>query len=637
MSPLRVDRLTLAPFLLAGLCACSSALDSEYFGKTVPQHPADILWINGGGSPQFIDPALVHDSVGSQFARNQWARLVEISTVTGMPIPDLATHWDISKDRTEYIFYLREDATWSDGKPLTAHDVEWSWKRVLNPSTGATSGSLANVFMNAEAFSSRSLHLKTPHKNLSPEKIQSMLETIAPIDRVEKALGDVPGYFVFVGGEPEQLSAHRDQLIKHVQQHGLNPFDMVSMEMTRDDVVQVKALDDHRIWAKLIGPLPYFLSMLDYHIFAPVPAHAIEAAKKKTGREELWTRPEHVVVSGPYKLIEEKFKQYRILEKNPLYYDAKYVKTPKVKVLVIEDYNASLYVYRTGGMDWAGSNVSVPAFFADDIKKYKDYRLTPQLVMYYYYINVANKPMDNKWLRKALSLAIDRKAIVEKVTRAGQLPSANLIPCGLAGYTCAETELFNPEKAKQYLKKAGFSSANKVPTLEIKYNTAEEHRKIAEAIQQMWKKYLGIDVSLVNEEWRVFLHDRKEGFYQISRGGWIGDYPDPQNFLQLLLSDSTANITNWKNTAFDQLMHSSDREGNVADRLKQMNQAEAIALEESPIIPVYVYTKGTIKKPYLMGHYDDLQDYHPWKYMWIDARWYKEVPQTRLDETPYKS
>ncbi|MCB0327166.1 MAG: peptide ABC transporter substrate-binding protein [Bdellovibrionales bacterium] len=616
------------------LFACTNSQEGPYFGKTVPQHPADELWINGGGSPQYMDPSLIHDSVSSQFGRNQFVRLVEVSTQTGKPIPDLATHWEVSNDLSEYTFHLRSDAKWSDGKALTAQDIEWTWKRVLNPATGSMSGALATAFANASAFSHRAIyvHTRNPHEAFDREGFEKTLQSKFKIEKFEEPI-NLSGLFVYVSDSVEDKQKYRADLLAYIAAK----MPHLSAKVADSSVVQVRALDTHTLWVKLIGPLPYFLSMLDYHVFAPVPQHAIEAAKKKTGREELWVRPEHIVVSGPYKLTEEKFKQYRYFEKNPYYYDAEFVKTPKIKVLVLEDYNTSLNIYRTGGMDWAGSNVSVPAHFVDEIKKYRDYSLSPQLVMYYFYLNVSKPELSNKHLRKALSLAIDRKTMVEKVTRAGQIPSANLIPCGLAGYTCAPATLFDPEQARKELAQAGYKKGDKLPPIEIKYNTAESHRKIAEALQQMWKKHLGIDVSLHNLEWRVFLHDRTEGNFQLARGGWIGDYPDPQNFFQLLLSDSSTNITRWKNKQFDELMKLSDRELDPSHRLELMRQAEIIALDESPIIPIYVYTKGTLKKPYLMGHYEDIQDYHEWKYMWIDDRWYNEVPESSLPQKPYKS
>ncbi|MCB0327165.1 MAG: hypothetical protein KDD52_06060 [Bdellovibrionales bacterium] len=626
--------------LLVGLSLCSSACnvmkDETYFGTTVPQHGPDEIWVMGGGDPQYLDPQLSHDNVSGEFGRNMFARVIDLMPETKKPIPALAQSWDISPDGTEYTFHLRKDLHWSDGKELNATDVEWSWKRLLNPATGATSATYGYVFANGEAFNSRAIYvsgLGSQHET-KLEELKEYFSRFGKIEKLQKATG-IEGFFIYLTGEStSEIQSARPQFIKAVKKEGVQKFPQIQVEISKSDVVQVKATNPHTVWVKLTNPIPYFLSMIDHTSFCPVPRHAIEATIEKTGRPELWTRPEHIVVSGAYNLTEEKFKQYRVLEKNPYYFDAQYVKVSKIKNLVNQDYHSSLYWYRTGETDWNYGN-AVPTELSEPILKYKDYVREPNLAVYFYNFNVNKKPFDNKDVRRALHLSIDRKSIVEKITRAGQVPSSSPVPDGLNGYDIVGKEIFNPQKARELLAKAGYSEGEGFPTTTLKYNTSEGHRKIAEAVQQMWKKHLNVNIEIENLEWKVLLQDMQNLNFQMNRYAWIGDYPDPQTFLQLFISDSGNNHTGWKNSDYDRWMRLSDEETDPQKRNLLMQNAEEVFQEHVPATPIYVYTRGTMVKPYITGFYSDVLNHHLWKYLDIDERWYREVPENPLQPRPY--
>jgi len=396
---------------------------------------------------------------------------------------------------------------------------------------------------------------------------------------------------------------------------------------TTEDKFGVKAVDDHTLKVKLIKPVPYFLGMIEYMVFAPVPKHIVEKFKAE-GKENLWVRPENIVVSGPFQLVEEQFKQYKVYKKNLKYYSTDKVKINKVKVLLIEDYTSAMNAYKTGQHDWS-AETSIPTDMLESIRKYKDYHFDPMLTIYFYIFNTLRKPLDDVRVRNALSLAIDRKMIVERITKQGQIPSRDLVAKGIANYIGAESSIYEPETAKKLLAEAGFPGGKGFPKMTIKFNTSEGHRKIAEAIQEMWRSTLGIQIDIANMEFRTLLEDQNQKNFDIVRFAWVADYMDPHTFMQLGLSESENNKSGWKNKKYDELISQTDQTADQKKRFELFTEAEKILASESPIAPIYSYTRSYLKKPYLKGFWPHFQDRHEWKYMWIDERWYKGVPENR--------
>jgi ABC-type oligopeptide transport system substrate-binding subunit len=380
----------------------------------------------------------------------------------------------------------------------------------------------------------------------------------------------------------------------------------------------VRAVDDLTLEVELEDPLPYVLSFLTFYSFMPIPRHLLADLERRGIDEALWTRPEHVVSNGPYRLSEWEFRQRMVFERNPRYWDAVNVRLDRVRVAMVESYTTALNMYAAGEFDWPGSNTSLPAEFMDYLAGYKDYRRHPYLASYYYWINTKAPPLDNPLLRRALALAIDREALVRHVTRGGQIPSADLVPDGVAGYQALGRPLFDPEAARRLLAEAGYASGADVPAITLTYNTSEGHKQVAEAVQQMWKDVLGISVELENQEWKVFLSTAEMNNFQLCRMGWTADYADPFTFLELLTSACGNNHSNWSDPAYDRLLKEANREPDPATRLAKFREAEALALEQQPLIPLYTYTRTQLVKPYVRGIWGNHQDRHPWKYIWID-------------------
>ena len=233
-------------------------------------------------------------------------------------------------------------------------------------------------------------------------------------------------------------------------------------------------------------------------------------------------------------------------------------------------------------------------------------------------INTSKAPLNDKRVRRALAMSIDREAIVKNVTRGEQLPAYHFTPPGTAGYTARARFPFDVEGAKKLLAEAGYPNGKGMPPIEILFNTLETHRSVAEAIQDMWKRNLSIDARLLNQEWKVYLDSKKTGDYQVARYGWIGDYPDPNSFLDMWLTGGGNNDSRWSNTEYDRLIHEAGHTADLQKRLELFQQAEAILMDELPVIPVYFYTRVYALHPSVQGWYPTILDNHPYQHLWLD-------------------
>ncbi len=633
---MRNQFLAVCSLILLATACTKKDTHPDYFGSVIPKHPADEMWVAAGGEPQYMDPAQVADSVSQALTDSIFVRLTEIHPITQKAVPDYATDWTISEDGREYTFSLRKDAKWSDGVAMTAKDVEYSWKRLLNPSTVSTYSQMADIIQNGRAYRTSALWIDglTKVDESTAGQIQAALRSTVKDITVEV---DPQNNWAFVFIEDEVAASKQQKEQNLIQAIGKNFLGQaVTVKKATSEVVQAKAKDDHTFWVRLKSPAPYFAGMISYMVFAPVPEHAI-AKFEAQGKPELWTRAENIVVSGPFKLVEEEFKQYKVYKKNPLYYDADKVRLNKVKVVFIETALPAMNAYKVGQHDWTSSE-SYPSEFVDEMRKYKDTWFMPKTAVYYYQINTQRKPFDNPKVRQALSLAIDRQSIVDNILKMGQVPTRDLVMQGLGGYESISSELYNPEKAKKLLAEAGYPNGKGFPKFTVKFNTLEGHRKIATAVQEMWRKTLNIPVEITNMEWRTLIEDQNVGNFDIMRMAWVADYMDPHTFLNIFLSDSTNNHSGWGSEEFDRLVHASDFERDEAKRMALFQEAEKIIAEEQPILPIYWYSGTKLVKPYIKGMWPSLQDKYNWKYMWIDERWYDGVPDDpdAVENKPWK-
>ncbi|MGS2722336.1 peptide ABC transporter substrate-binding protein [Porticoccus sp. GXU_MW_L64] len=379
-------------------------------------------------------------------------------------------------------------------------------------------------------------------------------------------------------------------------------------EISNFDEVGITVMGPHSLQIQLENPTPYFLGLLSHHSYYPVPRSAIEAHGDPWSRGSHWTRPGNLVSNGAFQLSEWKLFNYIAVDKNPHYHKADQVALNGIRFLPTENITTEERMFRAEQLH---HTYEIPADKTAFYRKNAPQQLRnqPYLGTYFYRLNTRVKPLDDIKVRRALALAIDRQQIVERITKQGQLPAYSITPPDTAGYTAESSLSYNPERARQLLVEAGYPNGEGIDTLEVLYNTSENHRKIAVAIQQMWKKELNINITLRNEDWKVYLDSEKRGEFQISRASWIGDYLDPNTFLDMWLKDGGNNRTGWHSPEYDNLiLEQAPRATSREQRYALLMKAEKILLDELPAIPIYTYATRHLVHPSLKGVTSNLLD-----------------------------
>ncbi|HMM22906.1 MAG TPA: peptide ABC transporter substrate-binding protein [Selenomonadales bacterium] len=369
------------------------------------------------------------------------------------------------------------------------------------------------------------------------------------------------------------------------------------------DDVGVKAIDDRTLEVKLEKPTPYFLFLTSFWSYFPVPQKVVEANPK-------WHADAKTLVgNGPFKAVNWAHTDKIELVKNENYWNKGVVKLDKIMISLSENNKTVLDMFENKQLDTA--EVVPPLSEVPRLLKEDKLKTGPYIGNYYYCINVTKPPFDNVKVRKAFALAIDRKAIVEQITKAGELPALAWAPNGFTDAKPGEDfrkvggDYFKDNDiatAKQLLAEAGYPDGKGLPPITILYNTAESHKVIAEAIQEMWKKNLGVNVNITNQEWKVYLASRSTGDYQLARSAWIGDYLDPMTFMDTLTSKNGNNHTRWGNAEYDRLVQQvAQMSSDQAVRMKAMHDAEKILMDDMPVLPIYFYVNRYLESPNVKG------------------------------------
>lgn len=504
-----------------------------------------ILLINNSAEPEGLDPHLVTGVTEHTIIVALMEGLVAEHPKTLAPVPGVASTWTVSADGTQYDFYLRQDAKWSNGDPVRAGDFIYAWQRLLSPILGCEYAYSLYVIRNARSY-------------------------------------------------------HYSE-IKDFSQVG------------------VESVSDHHLRVHLNSPTAYFPSLLAHYSTFPVHPPTIEKHGGMNERHSLWTRPGNYVGNGPFQLHEWRLNYRIAVERNPHYWDHDSLHLKGIHFYPIEKAQTAERMFRTGALHVSKAMPPLEkiAFYRQN--KPDHIRIAPYFGNYYYMFNVTRPPFSDQRVRQAFSLTVERKNIVTHITKGGQTPAYSFTPPGIAGYEKRAHALFQIDdkvaKARQLMAEAGYPGGKGFPQVELLYNTNEQHRSIAVGVQQMWKKNLGVHVVLTNQDWKVYLNTRRNLDYDIARGGWIGDYPDPNSFVDLFITNGGNNHTGWGNKRYDELVLLAARELNQQQRFDYFYQAEKILLEESPIIPVYIYTSVNLVAPGVKNWWDTFLDHHSYKAM----------------------
>lgn len=382
--------------------------------------------------------------------------------------------------------------------------------------------------------------------------------------------------------------------------------------------VGVKALDDKTLEVRLKGSTPFFPLMLQHTSFYPVNPRAVEAAGGMTDRQSGWSTMENFVGNGPFKLKEWSTNEVLEVERNPAYWDAETVELNGIRFFPIENTNTEFTAFQGGRLHLTGQ---VPPDRIPSLRESEPdiLKIEPYLGAYFFRLNTTRKPFDDARVRRALTLAVNRELIVDRVTQGGQEAATGFVPSGIPGYAPSKAIQYDPGAARALLAEAGYPGGKGFPQAEILINTSESHRKIAEAIQAMWREELGIEVGIFNQEWKVYLDSQSSLDYDISRSGWIGDYVHPMTFLEIFTAGNGNNDTGWANPAYDTLIRQAQAASSEDARLAALQQAEALLLEDLPVLPIYWYTRVYMKDPRITGWSPKLLDNRPYKYVGISA------------------
>lgn len=380
--------------------------------------------------------------------------------------------------------------------------------------------------------------------------------------------------------------------------------------------VGFSAPDARTVVVELAAPCPYFLALVCHPSWSAVPAHVILKFGKIDERSTLWTRPENFVGSGPFRLKSWRVA-YRIeVEKNPHYRDAENVRLNGIRFDALEDQFAEERAFRDGQYHLTNT---VPPSRVAVLRERGDpaLRLDPYFSTAFIRVNCSRPPLNDVRVRRALSLALDREALAERVLRAGETPAYSFVPAfdGVpASAECSPRRSRAEElaEARRLLAEAGFPGGKGFPEISYLFNTSDGAQFFAQAIQEMWRKNLGVKISLKNQEYKVYRVSMEQGDYDLARSAWSGDYLDPTTFLDLFSSASNMNWTGWTSADYDRLLAEAARERDAAARAELLRDAEKILAAGVPVIPTVHSRNKFLIRPEVRGWFPNLLDIHPY-------------------------
>ncbi len=539
MKPQTRTRFTLSLLTAGVLCASTATWAANVPAGTQLADKQELVR-NNGTEPASLDPHKVESDVEFNIISDLFDGLVSVSPA-GEIQPRLAEKWE-NKDNTVWTFHLRPGITWSDGTPITAEDIVWSWQRLVDPKTASPYASY-------------------------------------------------PGSMRIVNGTD------------------------IAEGKKAAESLGVKAINDTTLEVTLTQPNAAFLAMLAHPSLVPID-------KVLVGRfGDKWTKPEHFVSSGAYKLSQWVVNERIVAVRNPKYWDNEHTVINKVTYLPISSEAADVNRYKAGEIDIV---YTVPINQFAQLKKTlgSELDVSPQLATYYYQFNTTRPPFNDARVRKALNLALDKDIIAGKVLGQGQRPAWLISQPDIGG-----VKLQNPDyaswpmdkriaEAKKLLAEAGFNDSHPL-SFNLLYNTSESHQRIAIAASSMWKKNLGVEAKLQNQEWKTMLDTMHTHNFDAVRYAWIADYDDAATFLNNFRTGDSQNTTQYSNPDYDRALVNAAKSKTAEERGKFYQQAEDLLGRDVPAIPVYHYVRTHLVKPWVGGFTPDKLGYYYTKDMYI--------------------
>jgi oligopeptide transport system substrate-binding protein len=535
----------------------------------------------------------------------------------------MADDMKISDDGKVYTFHIRHNAKWSNGDKVTAEDFVWSWQRMLHPETASEYSYLlwhligAKNYTEAKVEPNDRVEIELADRRDSAQLFPRgtilrgtlMQKHVPPEETDKKKLMEATVYEVEIEGQRRAFCLKPAAVGKWFEQE-LKLETCLYVLPDFESTVGLKAKSIDVLEVRLNHPTSCFADLVGFYPLYPTHRGCVE----KFG-SPAFTQPENIITNGAYRLAFRRIRDRIRLEKNPHYWNAEQVKLNTIDVYAVSSDVAALNMYLTGKLDWI---TNVPPTIIPDMRERDDFYSATQLSTYFYRVNCTRKPLDDKRVRRALCMTIEKQKICDKITKGGETITTCFVPPGLTGYVSPPGVPFDVEGARKLLVEAGFPNGQGFPKVEIIINTSETHQAIAEVIQEDWKKHLGIDVELRALEWGTYLDHQIKLQYDVARAGWTADYPDPNTYIDMFVTNGANNQTGWSNTQYDALVKAAGEENDAAKRLSLLAEAEAILLDEQPILPIYSYVTKNMVRRGVQGFSLNLQDLHPLHIMSVD-------------------
>jgi oligopeptide transport system substrate-binding protein len=640
--------------LLAAGCVVS-AKNSMFFGKTDPPRENVLRYVSGS-EPESLDPQVSSGQPEARIYMALYEGLTEYDPKTTEPVPALAERWEVNKDSSEFVFHLRHNGRFSNGDTITARDFVYTIRRGLSPEFASRSASLAYYIKYAEAYNESGVFVRDangtfllekdfeepassstqPRAPLTSQPIDSVTSEYPPNPEETIPDADTP-FHQFMHSPPRLFLPGDEKERKKILDANPKMKAAVSGKQlvpVKPEEIGVEAVDDYTLRISLTQPAPFFISLMPHQFFRVIHQKTVE----KFG--SAWTDARNIVSSGPFKLQAWKPYDRIVVTRDPMYWDAAHVGLDGITFYSLQDQTTIMNLYKAGDLD-AMLNHTVPAQWRQVIAPMKDFMDTPEAAIDFYLLNTKRGPTSDVRVRKALNMSLDKQAFA---SWRHLKPLTALTPEGIfPGYPQPKGDPFDPEKAKQLLAAAGYRDStgkfdpSKFPVGDVELTTNPDGANIpiAEFLQAQWKQNLGVTIPIKLMEQKTFLSAQAKLEYKgIARTGWIADYMDPFTFLWLYYTPGGSNGTGWWDPKYAALLDEANSTIDHQKRYQLMAQAEALALEAQPVIPLTTAATRWMKKPYVKGMYPNPQTLHAWKWVYIErdpAKWDYGVPDMKSD------